>query len=1222
MALRLKTQETPPTVLADWPIPGRSHFMRAEAFKVLASAMDLYVLGQLPGRSFLIAGHRGAGKTSLVQRAVAEQRDDALRTLLDYTENNQRDLLTARGLRRPLLVKLHGPSLVASDLPRPGGGEPARSADGSGKAATAPAQPAPAPGGAAAAQPPGTARPTTAMNAQTPSPQPPGATTGAGAATQVGGAMTGANAATQAAGATTGAGAATPQAAGAATETAAPAAGATPGTVDPAHVALVQIAIALYRALADECATSFAQQTRGGAPASAETAAQLRLDLDQTASAATLRSYWNAVGCLQRGVLWPRRIGEAAVDAGLRDQGLREILALVTAGQAFQVCSGAITYKQTEKDSRSSETSREAKAAFDFSGLANRLASLGVGALLGWGVGPAAGLPAAAGAGVGAALVGALGINWSSKQSASRQRDLDYTFLVDRSVQTLDRDLPLVIERVRDAGLAPIFLIDELDKLDHPAETIGTLIRRLKHLITDYGFFCFLTDRDYYESVQRGIETGPYPREHTYFSDRLFILYTPLELARYVRAVVQSDVPVDPADATRALDPARQPDLNADRLARAILAKAVVYRSKLNTVDAVRELARGWNSDGTRAAESGAMASQFEFRLVVAVQLAIEYVLRHPDLAAPIQQNASFAQIAVDALYFLSREWEEGKPEFSGESAPLWRYLAGRLRLSPIPPDDDDLEALLMPVLASNEQSQLSRFVNLLADMLTDFSRLRVVVEMADHLDADDVALLEVIPRPPTTGLLQQQQGELYRYLFDTYGRDIETMRVIRESATLPQDVMDEINNYDDYVANFDRLAQTIGFGIADLVTCGALPPTVRWEEIVAARNRAVAAGMNNRPYPELAADMPVLRAFVAAIVQRGRGLARVVKLVVTLHGQSGVGRLARETLQRLTPLLDFGAAGTGGDGGLVAGAWLAVTNLPGAAALSIQRWLDELRQAQRAATIWPVTATLAPAAWDRWLARAEQVLLQAQTVANDLTYDDLLLAALQQPPATLFRRNLGEMLVSEWSTLVLLGAMTAAGADGAGAPAWAIIVGLRALQFDAAVLQDLVVALRPPLPAADGAVSGLAPSAAQAQVPQGTGGGPAAPLAHGTETASHTASAGEPPAGSATADTTAPAGSPGGAARGTAPSAPALLTAAQMDAVGRIASNAATASPGELVLADDAARLDSRVIPGRRPSLLVARSQMAAYDAALRWLIEQNVFEGYSNERQAEADP
>src|SRR5262249_16510905 len=144
------------------------------------------------------------------------------------------------------------------------------------------------------------------------------------------------------------------------------------------------------------------------------------------------------------------------------------------------------------------------------------------------------GLAGASVAAVATSLFGNIAIKWSSKRSSKQERSLDYTFIVDRSVQTLDRDLPLVVDRIRQAGLAPVFVIDELDKVSTPETEIGDLIRRLKHLVADYGFFCFLTDRDYYEYFRNKLQTEAYPREYTYFTNWLFIQYQPDDLRQYL----------------------------------------------------------------------------------------------------------------------------------------------------------------------------------------------------------------------------------------------------------------------------------------------------------------------------------------------------------------------------------------------------------------------------------------------------------------------------------------------------------------------------------------------------------------------------------------------------------------------------------------------------------------------------------------------------------------
>jgi hypothetical protein len=407
VVLRLNFVQDEPSLVVDWPLPGRARFIKSEAFRILQNSLVRYVSGEIPGRSLLISGHRGAGKTTLVLRAI----DDHYRSLLDdlvkkALAGNQAGL--RRGpMRRPLLVRLHGPSLLVDVPPLAGSG-----------------------------------RATSAG---------PSAAAGAG------------NASTDNAPANDGG-------------------PATVAPTEPAHRALVYVTISLYRALAAECAQAFAWQAAGQDAALLEMAAQLRLDLDQGAEPDLLRGYWERAGCLSRGVLWPQRVTE---EASLTDQGLREITALATASQAFRVCAGVENRSESTKNSEAREAVRESRAGVDFKDLANRLTGLSVGGLVGWGVAQGTGMPGPAGAGVGAALLGALALTWSSRRTTKRERNFDYTFIPDRTIATLDRDLPQVIDRIRAAGLAPIFVVDELDKLDDPFAILGSLIKRLKYLTTE-----------------------------------------------------------------------------------------------------------------------------------------------------------------------------------------------------------------------------------------------------------------------------------------------------------------------------------------------------------------------------------------------------------------------------------------------------------------------------------------------------------------------------------------------------------------------------------------------------------------------------------------------------------------------------------------------------------------------------------------------------------------
>src|SRR5690349_16473980 len=72
----------------------------SDASRLLSHEMLRYCEGEVTGRSFLIAGHRGAGKTTMVSNAHLQAKRE-----------------TARRPRatRPLIVWLHGPSLFPQE---------------------------------------------------------------------------------------------------------------------------------------------------------------------------------------------------------------------------------------------------------------------------------------------------------------------------------------------------------------------------------------------------------------------------------------------------------------------------------------------------------------------------------------------------------------------------------------------------------------------------------------------------------------------------------------------------------------------------------------------------------------------------------------------------------------------------------------------------------------------------------------------------------------------------------------------------------------------------------------------------------------------------------------------------------------------------------------------------------------------------------------------------
>src|SRR5881296_602342 len=77
-----------------------SVLIESDASRLLSEELRRYCNEMIGGRSFLIAGHRGAGKTTVVAKAFLDvlRESDGEKTRL-----------------RPLYVLMHGPSLFPSD---------------------------------------------------------------------------------------------------------------------------------------------------------------------------------------------------------------------------------------------------------------------------------------------------------------------------------------------------------------------------------------------------------------------------------------------------------------------------------------------------------------------------------------------------------------------------------------------------------------------------------------------------------------------------------------------------------------------------------------------------------------------------------------------------------------------------------------------------------------------------------------------------------------------------------------------------------------------------------------------------------------------------------------------------------------------------------------------------------------------------------------------------
>lgn len=388
-----------------------------------------------------------------------------------------------------------------------------------------------------------------------------------------------------------------------------------------------------------------------------------------------LREFWRRLKILDCGILSPPEIMFNR-SAAPRAQGFRELIALAGVCEAHRRISGVFQ----KSDSDADEALQRLKAQLDVSGSGNTLisplTSLVAGGAVGGLVASHTDPTTATVAGVVAALTSTLVFKWSRSTESSRVMKREYHFLFDTSIATLDRVLPVLIDRLINAGLAPVFIVDELDKIDS-ADRIFGMVRHLKKLVAETAFFCFLTDRSYFEDMRGRAAGQAYPLEYSFFSHRLFVTYTASDLHRYLGGRL-GEIAV-----TRVTDPATSglppivlvpPD---QRVEFALLRYLLLHRSEMHPLELQRLLA---NRDANPRMYDD-LRLRGSYRIEIAQQVAMEIVLDDPEIVGRIQDEPEFQRLVYDALFYPSRRRREGEAEidFDRGKPDFESYLQRRM---------------------------------------------------------------------------------------------------------------------------------------------------------------------------------------------------------------------------------------------------------------------------------------------------------------------------------------------------------------------------------------------------------------------------------------------------------------------------------------------------------------------------------------------------------------
>ena len=593
-----------------------------QASRLLKHELERYCRGEIRGlrRSFLVAGHRGSGKTMMVDKA-----------LLDC----QRLALDGKALMKPLPVYLQGPTLLEQNGKKP-----------------------------------------------VPAPTPPRSAALAVEVNMAGG------------------------------DTPAPPVKLADED-ELMHRVLIHVVLCLHQAASKEFVAGFNELASRGSADLQETAAQFQIELTEAPPPSRLREYWALADRLVAGVLFDPH-------PAYPQQGLHELVALTGVTHVHQRVSGDLKEKEDRRSGRSKTIESSAGVEAKSADILKPLTALFCGAAVAGASAASGSLLAALPLGVATALLAGLVFRVSATSTQRRERIVDRTFIPDLSIKTLHRVLPALIERLQAARLAPVFIVDELDKVDDLGERIYPLIRNLKKLFAESSFTCLLVDRGFYENLHIREEmeqayrtpgdsdagrdgTGAgrkaaHGRNFSYFSHRVFVSFQPADLHHYLKEML---TPVANQAAT-------EQDKTIDQLTPWVL----LHRAKLNALALNREIEslRGPN-DVLQLKDTRV------FLIHLTMQFAVELELANPDVADWLStRRLGLQQLALDAAYYVSREWEEQERsdrrsiDLGTTGRPAFRaYLLHRMNLHEDEAPADDSVQVTARRKQLKEQEQLDQ---------------------------------------------------------------------------------------------------------------------------------------------------------------------------------------------------------------------------------------------------------------------------------------------------------------------------------------------------------------------------------------------------------------------------------------------------------------------------------------------------------------------------------
>lgn len=248
----------------------------------------------------------------------------------------------------------------------------------------------------------------------------------------------------------------------------------------------------------------------------AEIAEQLRIDmLRSDIDLARTRSRWEHAGALPHGLLFPKI---------KQMRGFREVSVIWGLTQIHMIVTGTYEKKRNMIDEASQERRSQWQTTMQGKEILNPLLGLLSGGLLAAGTfGTSPFLSAVV------AVVGAIGsttvLNLSTERILKGSKSDNIEFTENLGIQSLSRWLPHLLQHVREIGLYPVFVIDDLDKgEENLTERLEGLIRQIKGGLFDSALCCCVVGEEAYKNE----------KVQSMFTDKLYVSFQPAALRRYV----------------------------------------------------------------------------------------------------------------------------------------------------------------------------------------------------------------------------------------------------------------------------------------------------------------------------------------------------------------------------------------------------------------------------------------------------------------------------------------------------------------------------------------------------------------------------------------------------------------------------------------------------------------------------------------------------------------